>query len=271
MRLLAGHSGPARSYPVLGTQSCPARRQFVLPAEGRWPLLPRLSVSVTRHPGPARPDPGRREQGRGPLDFRRRRPLDRRPLGEPVRGALPLRHGQGQAVGMDRRGAVPIAGRAKLIPRDRHLGSRHSFHPARPPPRMAAAGFAACTAGSEFPASGVRGAERPGDERGRSRRGAGGRAFCPARAVGPRGVSQGRAGLPERLGRARQGLAAQVLQAGHRRGAVRPDAGHREGHRLAAVADRAAVRRHRVAPAHTLRATGANQRRHRGRSDQTRG
>jgi hypothetical protein len=36
-------------------------------------------------------------------------------------------------------------------------------HPARPPPRLAVAGLAACAAGGELPAPGVRGAQRPRD------------------------------------------------------------------------------------------------------------
>ena len=50
-------------------------------------------------------DPGRRVQGRGSLGGSRRRSPDRRPVGEPVRGALPLRDGQEQALGLDRGGA----------------------------------------------------------------------------------------------------------------------------------------------------------------------
>ena len=79
------------------------------------------------------------------------------------------------------------------------------------------------------------------------------------------GVSEVRARLSERLGEPGAGVAAQVLPARFRRAAVRPDSGHREGGRVAGVADRAELRRHRVAAPHPVRAAPADVRGHRDR------
>jgi hypothetical protein len=84
---------------------------------------------------------------------------------------------------------------------------------------------------------------------GRSGRGAGGRTVRAARAASARCLPEIGARLPQRLGRERQGLAAQVLQAGSDEAHFDLTPATEKAIAWLGDADRAQLRRHRVAPA----------------------
>ena len=83
--------------------------------------------------------------------------------------------------------------------------------------------------------------------------------------LGDRTHSRSRRSITSTTGPPTTRLAAQVLPRRLGRAAFRPDAGHRKSHRLARHADRAQLRRHRIAPADAVRAAAADERRQRDR------